>query len=184
MGTTTNYALRFPASTDHDRLWEHYENLADDVDTILFRKGVVKRGSRNTDSPTTTTELGVLRVDSIPIKAGYLYKIWTSPLFIISTVTTDVNLVTLRTSTSGNATTASTLLVQAQAPTVNTTHPPIIPSLIMPYASGSDQTLSVLLSVGRMVSGSGTAKLGSSVGTIELVIECLGLDPGDTGVDI
>jgi hypothetical protein len=148
---------------------------------------VVKRGSRATDGPTagaTTGEAGVLRVDSIPILAGKLYKIWTSPMFLIGSVTTDVNAVTLRTSTSGSATTASTLLVQAQAQTANTSHPPIIPSIVMPYASGSNVTLSVLLSVARMVGGTGNVKIGSSVGTIELVIECVGNDSGDTGVDL
>lgn len=185
MGTTANYALRYPASTDHDRLWEHYQNLAEDVDSVLDTSfGVIKRGSRNSDSSATSTEVGVLRVDSIPILAGKLYRIWTSPLFLIGTVTTDVNSVQLRTNTAGVATTASTLLVQVQGINSNTSHPPILPSVNMPYASGSNQTLSVLLSVARMSGGSGTARLGSSVGTIELVIECVGNDPGDTGVDL
>lgn len=32
MGTTSNRAYRYPASTDHTRLWEHIQNLATDVD--------------------------------------------------------------------------------------------------------------------------------------------------------
>jgi hypothetical protein len=184
MATTANYALRYPASSAPVTPYVDLQNLANDVDAIFARKGIVRRGSRATDSTATSAEIGVLRVDNIPILANYLYKIWTSPLFLIGSVTTDVNSVLLRTSSSGVATTASTQLCLAQDQTANTTHPPAISSLVMPYSSGSNQTLSVLLSVSRMAGGSGTVKIGAAVGTIELVIECLGLDPGDSGVDL
>lgn len=33
MGTTANRGYTYPASSDHTRIWEHIQNLADDVDT-------------------------------------------------------------------------------------------------------------------------------------------------------
>lgn len=33
MPLTPNRSYPYPASTDHDRIWEHFENLADGVDT-------------------------------------------------------------------------------------------------------------------------------------------------------
>ena len=86
MGTTANYLLRYPSSSSGVTPYQHIQDLATDVDGIFTRKGIVKRGSRGTDSTATTTEIGVLRVDSIPILAGYQYKICTSPLFLIGTV--------------------------------------------------------------------------------------------------
>lgn len=185
MATTPNYLLRYPASSAAVTPYQHIQDLATDVDAIFARKGVVKRGSRPTDSTATSTEIGVLRVDNIPILANYLYKIWTSPLFLIGTVAADVNGAILRVSSSGVATVASTLLCQTQMPVGSVTaHPPVAPSMVMPYSSGADQTLSVILTSFRMAGGTGTAKIGAAVGTIEVVIECLGLDPGDTGVDL
>lgn len=35
MGSTANYNLTYPASTAHDRLWEHFQTLADDTDDAL-----------------------------------------------------------------------------------------------------------------------------------------------------
>lgn len=32
MGTTDNRGYTYPESTDHNRLWEHFETLADDID--------------------------------------------------------------------------------------------------------------------------------------------------------
>jgi hypothetical protein len=32
---TPNFALTYPQSTDHDRLWEHFQELATDTDTAL-----------------------------------------------------------------------------------------------------------------------------------------------------
>lgn len=35
MGTTANYALRYPEPTDNVELWTHFSNLATDVDTAV-----------------------------------------------------------------------------------------------------------------------------------------------------
>lgn len=146
--------------------------------------GIVKRALRTTNSSTTTSELGVLRLDDVPVLAGRLYKIWTSPLFVVGTVTTDVNGVTLRSNTSGVATTSSNLETQIQHQVANTSHPPIESSIIMPFVSAVDVTLSVLLSVFRGSGGTGNASLqtGGGIFPMHLVVECIGFDPGNTGV--
>lgn len=185
MGTTPNYAIRYPASSAAVTPYQHIQDAATDVDTVLDTYfGVVKRGRRTTSTGTTTGEIGALRVDSIPIKAGFFYKICTSPLFVVGTATADVNGCGIRVSTSGVATTASGQLAQVQVPCGSTLHPPGFASMVIPYIAAVDQTLSVLLTVFRGTSGTGTASLqtNTSFPSVDLWVECRGLDTGDTGV--
>jgi hypothetical protein len=65
-------------------------------------------GQRTTTSTSTTTEVGVLRIDSVSLKANRSYRIWTSPLFLLSSTTGDVVTGRIRVNTAGTATTAST----------------------------------------------------------------------------
>lgn len=37
MGTTTNFGLEYPDSGSHVRLWEHFQTLAEDIDTAFVR---------------------------------------------------------------------------------------------------------------------------------------------------
>jgi hypothetical protein len=145
-------------------------------------QGVLLRGDRTSNSSTTTTEVGVLRVDSIPVVAGRLYRISTSPL-VLSSTANDIVRANIRISTSGAATTSSTVLDFVQQPVVNTSFPGAI-SLVCLYPAGSTATLSILLTVNRQ-SGSGNASiLAGSTFPAGVWIEDIGVDPGDTGVDI
>lgn len=140
---------------------------------------VIARASRSTDSSTTTSEVGVLRLDSIPIVNGVFYIIQTSSMYLLST-TGDILNIRFRASTAGSATTGSAQLGQAAQITTNSIQP-YTAMLSATYASATTGSLSILLSITR-ASGSGNAKVfGSSefwvtVGNIT--------DPGDTGVDI
>lgn len=146
-------------------------------------KGVVMRAQRTTSSSTTTTEVGVLRLDGVPIVAGRSYRIWTSPLAVHSSAANDVVRARLRVSTSGTATTSSTQLAITQDIVPNTAHPPA-PSISSRYDPTSSGTLSVLLTVGRQT-GTGNVDILSGSGLeIELVVEDVGLAVSDTGVDI
>ena len=141
-------------------------------------------GIRTSNSSTTTTEVGVLRIDDIPILSGHRYKIETNSITLHSTVANDVVRATLRYTTDGSTpTTSSTQLCDAQLSAVNTTFPAT--SIASgSYVPGSNQTLSVLLTVSRQT-GSGNAQLlGSSTFPIEIYINDLGPDSGDVGVDI
>src|SRR5436305_7654672 len=112
-----------------DENW--YNNLADLVNAhdsaLVGELRLLKYGTRTTASSTTTTEVGVLRVDNIPVIAGRLYLIYTTPLAIVSTVANDTPRANLRTSTSGTATTASGQVDLMQIPIPSTANSPLIP---------------------------------------------------------
>lgn len=145
--------------------------------------GEVKQHTRGTDSGTTTTEVGVMRIDNIPVYGGRAYKIWTSPLNLISNTGGDLIEGRLRYDATGlAATTASTQLAAVgaiQGAIINQRVP-----FIARYAPAADATLSILLSVGRFA-GSGTVRMSAS-GTypLQLIIEDIGLATVDSGTDI
>lgn len=190
MPLTTNFALRKPAGTDAADVEIITGNLADDADAALLAvknaapAGIIARGKRITTSSSTTSEIGVLRLDNIALLAGRSYKIWTSPLIIESTVANDTAAATVRVSNSGIATVASTLLDEIQTTIPSIVHPPVLPLDCEPYIPATNETLSVLLSVARL-SGTGNVSLVTNTGIpITMVVEDMGVDPGDTGVDL
>lgn len=146
-------------------------------------QGVIKRGNRSTNSSTTTTEVGVLRVDGTTLVPGRLYEIYTGPLRFFSSVTGDIVSAALRYRLDGaSAGTGDTTLVNApdKAHTANLDQG-ASQTLRAQLTVGSISTLSVLLTVGRVAGTGNVAILG---GPIDLFIEDMGIDPGDTGVDI
>lgn len=143
-------------------------------------QGILRRGNRPTASATTTTtEIGVLRVDGIPIVSGRAYRIWTSPLFLYSSVTNDIVDARIRASTSGAATTASTQIGNPLRLKTDS-GPGVSSPMSVIYPATVTGTLSVLLTVVR-TSGTGNVQL--LIGE-DLIIEDVGIDPGDTGVDL
>lgn len=146
--------------------------------------GIVARGNRTTSSTTTTTEVGVLRLDDVPMYLGRTYKIWTTALLLDTSVAADVASVNLRHTTDGSTpSTSSTILTSAQAPLANATSGNTVNPQI-DYTPASDLLFSVLLTVTR-VSGTGSVGIvGASTAPINLVIEDCGLDQTDTGTDI
>jgi hypothetical protein len=156
--------------------------LAQYMDDI--RTGVIARGRRLTTSSTTTTEIGVLRIDDIPITGGRGYKISTSCISMQTTVANDIVIANVRYTTDGSTpTTASTALggvgVVVTNPAFGMAHP-----FIGYYYPTADETLSVLLTVTR-ASGTGNVSLGASATQpIDLFVEDAGVDSGDVGVDI
>lgn len=158
-----------------------HEDRLDSLETAAVLKAV---GIRNSNSSTTTTEIGVLRIDDIPILSGHRYKIETNSITLHSSVANDVVRATIRYTTDASTpTTSSTQLCDAQLSAVNTTFPAT--SIASgSYVPGSNQTLSVLLTVSRQT-GTGNAQLlGSATFPIELYINDLGPDSGDVGVDV
>lgn len=146
-------------------------------------EGVLRRGRRTSSTATTTTELAVLRVDGIPVTAGRIIKIWTPPLFAGSSVAGDNTFVRIRYSTAGVASLTSTILTTdiGYSGSVSSTSP----KLAAKYLPPSDQTLSVLLVVGRWA-GTGNCSIGvtANLPEIELIVEDTGADPGDTGISL
>lgn len=147
---------------------------------------LVARARRLTSSSGTTSEVGVLRLDDIPIKAGRAYRIYTSQLTPDTDTANDVVTVRIRHTTNGaTPTTSSTILPCSNAnvrlPDIANGESVVISTI---YAPAVDETLSLLLCVAR-TAGSGTVLIFANGGYgIEIFVEDVGEDPGDTGVDI
>lgn len=156
-------------STDHNALAAY-------IDTT--KTGVVGYGNRNSDKTGITAESPILRVDGIQLVAGKRYRVSTTSR-PVSTVPTDTWSVRLRMDTTGAAATvASTQLGGIAGGTSNSPHC----NHFATYAPTSNVTASVLVTLAR---GSGTGTFGANIDlTLELIVEDIGADPGDTGIDL
>lgn len=145
---------------------------------------IVARARRTSNSSGTTSEAGVLRLDDVPLKAGWLYYIYTSALFVVSNNSGDAVGCYLRHTTDGSTpTTSSTILAQTTAVSDSTTVGATIPMGLL-YAPASDLDLSILLTVIRH-SGSGSVVLASAAtNPLDLVVMRVGIDPGNTGTSL
>ncbi len=146
----------------------------------LNRRGIQLRGNRVSVSTgsTSSTAVGVERVDSISVISGRTYVINVS-CHPNSTVITDTLRIEVRGSTSGNATTSSGVLASGQAFPIAGT--PLCLRFV--YPAGSTATLSILLCQARN-GGSGTCSLfADGTRNTELWIEDMGV-AADTGVDV
>ncbi len=145
---------------------------------------VVARGNRTTSSGTTTSEVGVLRLDDVPLKQGQMYLVQTSALSIASTTSGDGIGATLRYTIDGSTPdpTASTRLASVHALAGGSS--PALP-LIGKYIPAADLSFSVVLTIVRW-SGTGTVQMFADANhpDIDLMIIAAGADPGDTGTDI
>lgn len=159
-------------------------NALTDRGSSVLPQGVIKRGRRTTSTGNiTTTETGVLRVDSIPVYAGRLYRISTSNMNMDTSVDNDVARAAFRYSTSGSATTSSTLGNYMRCTIDNASQSNVL-NLTMFYVPSADGTLSVLLTLLRQAGTGNIIMFCSSTDILDLVVEDVGLDPGDTGVVI
>lgn len=140
-------------------------------------------GKRETNSTGTTTEVGVLRLDNLHPVFGRRYLIHTGTALGDSTVANDVASSFLRIDTTGAAaTTVSTLIQQCPDVQVNAASPVNLAVEVSRTPAAAGEVWSVLLSVVR-VSGTGTVvMIAGATFPVELFVEDLGPDPGDTGV--
>lgn len=151
-------------------------------------QAIIARGRRTTNTGNiTTTEVGVLRIDDIPVQAGKIYRISTSGINMDASVAADVALARFRVAyavgTGTDATIASTLLSQVRQAVDNITFSNIVPGQAF-YIASANGYISVLLSCIR-AAGTGNIVM-SSTGTeyTEMTVEFGGADPGDTGTVI
>lgn len=144
----------------------------------------VARGKRTTDSAVSTnTETMVLRLDGLYLKAGRSYQFMTSSLLTQSTVANDVIAVRLRYETADTATTSSGVVAYTQnRRTLNGT--PENTHLSVDYTPVADETGSLLLTVAR-TGGTGDCIIaGAAAYPICVYVNDMGVDVGDTGVDL
>lgn len=156
---------------------------SDELNAVSLYGAVIARGRRTSNSTAASAETAVLRVDNVALKSGNLYYVTTNVFQIDTTVANDSARALLRVSTSGAATTSSTLLTFGQAVLPSATTPDTI-SVAAFYVPAGDETLSVLLShIRNAGTGNIQIQLGATFPLDLFVIDC-GVDPGDTGVDL
>lgn len=151
----------------------------------LATRRVFARADRSSSSaPTTTTELGVLRLDDVPLLAGRGYWIRTSNLLLISTVTTDSVAARLRFTTAGSTPNTASPILSALLADVTPSAGQLRTSMQRYYVPTGAETLSVLLTIQR-AAGTGSVSIGFAQGLpIDILVEDAGDDPGDGGTDL
>lgn len=159
-------------------------NILDSQEDSPLPQGVIARGRRTTSTGNvTTTETGALRLDSVPVYAGRVYRITTSNINLDTSVDNDSASVLLRLSTSGNATTSSTQIGEMRN-TIDSAAQSNKHVLNAYYYPSSDATISVLLSLVRKTGTGNIIILASGTEPCDLVIVDEGIAPSDTGVVI
>lgn len=149
------------------------------VGGVSVSRGIVAWGNRPTASPTTVAEIGVLRIDNVALLANRAYRISTSPVFLLSTVTNDIVASAIRASTAGVATTASAQVGIALQLKADSFQPPS-GTIAEIYRTTTAVTASFLLTVTRS-NGSGNV---NTFGAIDMWIEDMGPTVANSGVSI
>lgn len=148
---------------------------------------IVARGRRvTTTSNSTGTAVGVMRIDDVAIKGGYVYAVCTNSLALSTSVANNTirAFVTYTTDGSTPTTSSSTLPGGATQQVPESTSQSDNSAIFALYPCGTDETLSLLLCVNR-TTGSGNGFIfADATNIIDLWLINLGPDPGDTGVDI
>jgi len=145
------------------------------------------RGMRATDSTASAAAQGVLQVDDVLLTAGRLYRISTSNLLMTSSVAGDAPSARMSATYDGTvATTASTVIAICNGPAIpaSGTGNGVLGIICQFYVPAVNETLSVLLYTTRLT-GTGNVKLiAPATNPITILVEDLGVDTGDIGVDI
>jgi len=185
---TTPLGIRYPESGDDVELWNWFRWLAQDADALLTDAdaagngptGIIAWHSRESSTATTTTtEIGAIRLDNVPVVAGRCYRVWTNQINLGSTVATDQVIATVRYNEGGTASNASTALDYARWTVGNATHTDKrgISKLYRPSGSAN---VSFWLG-GRRANGTGNASFFANAGEpLELYIEDLGVVPAES----
>jgi hypothetical protein len=149
-------------------------------------RGGKARGRRTTSTATFTgTTTGVLRIDNVPLKAGRLYRVEVDTLTVRGSIALDGILSMVRFSTTGAATTTSTILAGAQnycrVPAAASGFTVRIGTRVEPAA---DATYSFLLTAIRSAGAGNVDIYCDTDAVLELSVEDIGLAVGNTGVVI
>ncbi|WP_409074061.1 hypothetical protein [Micromonospora chalcea] len=110
----TSLGITYPSSTSHTRLWEHFQALAEDVDTILARKGYIAESKRATATGSITTTETVIQSVTFTAVAGVRYKV-TATQSTQSTVAGDNPQIRLRWAAGASVTASGTELISKLA---------------------------------------------------------------------
>lgn len=145
---------------------------------------LVRRAARTTtSSTTTTTEIGVLRLDGVPVKAGRSYLILAGHLMLSSSVNNDGIVARFRMTTDGSTVVVgSTQRAELRLQTLDSQGQAAAP-MGFTYYPAADEELSIWLGVIR-ISGTGNVSISVINGLISFEVYDTGPDPGNTGVSL
>lgn len=146
---------------------------------------MIARGNRLTDSTAASAAQGVLRIDNIPIIADRSYTVMTNALLMIATVANDSGTVRISYVENGTAATTDSTITGYNSKTnlIVSANANGVGPLVGRITAVSSGTMSVLLWTQRMT-GTGTVRLSSAFGGIQIMVYDGGSEPGDTGIDI
>lgn len=146
-------------------------------------KGLTAYGQRNSAKSTANDgiEVGVMRLDGVPLKGGRSHLVQVSGLRVTGGGSTPHWLTTIRYSTSGAATIASTEVARSEGST-GTDNMPTMAALIQ--IVGGDVTGSFLLGLRRSGGTLAVTLVADNVGSNLMTVVDLGSVVPDTGIDL
>jgi hypothetical protein len=158
--------------------------------SLLNRKlnRCIARGRRttNSSSTTSTTSVGVLRLDDKPIRAGVTYRI-THKVTGDTTTSTDTLRSLVRYTVDGSTPTTSSTLLPGSGGETSFTSGSSGSTLIVvtDYVPVVDETLSLLLCIQHTLGTSAIiAQADGGIFLTEMYIDDMGDDPGNTGTAV
>lgn len=156
--------------------------------------GVIARGRRITSSAAITGETDFFRINNISLRQGLFYRISTgivnmpiSANFTTWNVTTiNAPLLRFRATESGPASQASAQIAGLRANQFHQSWSATFPANLFYFPTADTDSFSINVSIAQAnSSGSTTVRaFASATEPFDLVVECLGQDPGDTGVSL
>lgn len=156
---------------------------AEDLNLAVLK--IQNRGNRTTTGTAfTTTETEYMRVDNITLVQGRVYLVLVTGLGLNAGGTTSGILARLRLSTSGAADITDTEIGAYRSGPSSADDPIVSFSTIYPHTGSTVTNASILLSSVKAGGADTGNTLGAASGGAHLVVCHIGLDPGDTGVDL
>lgn len=156
---------------------------------VLGTGKLVGKHTRNAAalSGVGATEIGFIRIDNIPVKAGYSYEVVAPRCIMTTTSTTTLGCARIRGSQSGVATVSSTQLEGAElrpGVAIDTSSVPE-QAMIGYWDATASGLLSIIVTLQR-VAGSGTVGLYSALNTVVIPVRVkeVGPTPADSGTDL
>lgn len=152
-----------------------------------FQKNIARaRRTNNSSASTSTTSVGVLRLDDKPIKANRAYRITWKASFDVATATDTMRGLIRYTTDGSTPSTSSNLLAGSGGETSFTSNATASTVTVSTsYTPVTDEILSVLLCVQHNVgTSSSIMQADGGIFLTEMWIDDMGDDPGNTGTAV
>lgn len=170
--STIPYTIRWMRTANGSGGWTNW--------LVVGSERVVGRHTRSATAlgSVGATEVGFIRIDNIPVKAGYSYEVIMPRCIITTTATTTNGIARIRGSQSGNATVTSNQLEGAEIRSAVAVDTSNVPEQVLMgwWDATTSGTLSIIITVQR-ASGSGSVGLYSTVGTVTIPVRVKEVGP-------